>query len=81
MGVWGWGWGEEDKSGRPISVKVEIEGISIWMELDTGAAVTLLPFPECQAKFKHMHTPDRGQEPNGLEASMFTAGIGGGSKS
>ena len=48
-------WGEEKKglkqwkSGRPISIKVVIEGIPIWMELDTGAAVSLLPFPDYQA--------------------------------
>ena len=53
-------WGEEEKglkqwkSGRPISVKVVIKGIPIWMELDTGAAVSLLPFPDYQAKFKHI---------------------------
>ena len=53
-------WGVDEKglkqwkSGRPISVKEVIEGISIWMELDTGAAVSLLPFPDYQTKFKHI---------------------------
>ena len=38
-----------------VLVKVYIEGIPLNMELDTGAAVSLLPFSVYQAKFQHLH--------------------------
>eukprot|EP00731_Ephydatia_muelleri_P020855 Em0013g582a len=53
---WGEGVGGQGqwKSGKPVLVKVFIEGIPLNMELDTGAAVSLLPFSVYQAKFQHL---------------------------
>ena len=45
---------EQWKSGEAIMVGILIEGVPVQMELDTGAAVSLLPFSVYQEKFRHI---------------------------
>ena len=45
---------EQWKTSAPVFVTVEVEGTSIQMELDTGAAVSLLPNTIYQRQFNHI---------------------------
>ena len=39
---------------KPVFVEVAIEGQAVKMELDTGAAVSILPFQMYREKFSHV---------------------------
>ena len=45
---------EQWKKGKPLYVEVSIEGQCLRMELDTGAAVSLLPYRIYQERFSHL---------------------------
>ena len=48
---------EQWKEGKPLYVEVSIEGHCLKMELDTGAAVSLLPYRIDHERFSHLHVP------------------------